>query len=450
MAIPPDVFKSYDIRGLSPGEVDTHLADRLGRAFVGFTGATTVLVGRDMRATTPALARALTGGMTAQGADVVDMGLTTTPLFYYATATAGADAGVMVTASHNPAQYNGFKLCRGDAMPIGSGSGMEEIRDAVLKGTFPEAARQGSVRAVDLKENYVEKVMTLVPEAAEAEMTVVVDAGNGMAGHVVPALFARLPKIRLVPLYFELDGTFPNHEANPIKEETLGDLKAAVRKNAAAVGIAYDGDADRVGFMDETGESIPGDLAAALVAPELLRRHPGGTVLSDVRSSWVVAEEVAKAGGTHVLSRVGHAHIKRQMREVGAIFAGELSCHFYFSDFFGVECADAMALLVIDLVRRSGKPLSALVAPLRRYAQSGEINFTVADKDAAIARIRATYGGDAAKIVEIDGLRIEHEDWWCSVRSSNTEPVLRLNVEGTTRKKMEAMRDALSALIAAS
>lgn len=447
MGIPKQVFKSYDIRGLSPGEIDVELARLLGRAVVTQTGAQTVLVGRDMRATTPELAAALVAGITEQGADVVDMGLTTTPMFYFATATAEADAGVMVTASHNPVEYNGFKLCRGDASPIGSGSGMEEIRDAVLAGNFPDAARPGTVREIALRDAYIDKVLSLVPDAAQAKMTVAVDTGNGMAGHVVPALFAKLPDVRFEGLYLDLDGTFPNHEANPIKEETLADLKAAVKKNGAAIGIAYDGDADRVGFVDDQGETIPGDLVAALVAPELLGKNPGGTVLSDVRCSWVVAEEVAKAGGKHVMSRVGHAHIKRQMKDLGAVFAGELSSHFYFRDFFGVECADGVALILIDLIRRSGKPLSELVRPLRRYAQSGEINFEVEDKTGAIARIRAAYAPGAAQIIEIDGLRIEHDDWWCSVRASNTEPVLRLNVEGKGRVKMEEMRDALSALI---
>lgn len=447
MGIPKHVFKSYDIRGLSPGEIDAELARQLGRAVVVHTGAKTVLVGRDMRATTGELAEALIAGITEQGADVVDMGLTTTPMFYFATATAEADAGVMVTASHNPAQYNGFKLCHGDASPIGSGSGMEDIRDAVLAGKFPTSARRGSVREIALREPYIAKVLSLVPDAVQAKMTVVVDTGNGMAGHVVPALFAKLPDVRFEGLFLDLDGTFPNHEANPIKEETLTDLKAAVKKHGAAIGIAYDGDADRVGFVDDQGETIPGDLVVALVAPELLRKNPGGTVLSDVRCSWVVAEEVEKSGGTYVMSRVGHAHIKRQMKELGAVFAGELSSHFYFRDFFGVECADAVALILIDMIRRSSKPLSELVRPLRRYAQSGEINFEIEDKDGAIARIRAAYTPGAAKIMELDGVRMEHDDWWCSVRASNTEPVLRLNVEGKSREKMEEMRDALAALI---
>ncbi|TAK05347.1 phosphomannomutase/phosphoglucomutase [Patescibacteria group bacterium] len=447
MGIPKHVFKSYDIRGLSPGEIDADAARLLGRAVVAYGGAKTVLVGRDMRATTPELAAALIAGIMEQGADVVDMGLTTTPMFYFATATAEADAGVMVTASHNPAQYNGFKLCRGDAGPIGAGSGMEEIRDAVLAGNFSDAARQGSVREIALRDAYIDKVLSLVPDAAQADMTVAVDTGNGMAGHVVPALFAKLPDVRLEAMYLELDGTFPNHEANPIKEETLADLKAAVKKHGAALGIAYDGDADRVGFVDDQGETIPGDLVAALVAPELLRQNPGGTVLSDVRCSRVVPEEVERAGGVHVMSRVGHAHIKRQMKELGAVFAGELSSHFYFRDFYGVECADGVALILIDLIRRSGKPLSELVRPLRRYAQSGEINFEIEDKAGAIARIRAAYAPGAAQIIELDGIRIEHDDWWCSVRASNTEPVLRLNVEGKSREKMEQMRDAIAALI---
>ncbi len=447
MPIPPGVFKSYDIRGLSPGEIDAALAETLGRAFVVHTGAKTVLVGRDMRATSTGLTEALIAGIVGQGADVIAMGLTTTPMFYFAVATSGADGGIMVTASHNPAQYNGFKLCLGDAMPIGSGSGMEEIRDLALAGSFPEATRHGNVRAEDYLAPYVGKVASLVPDAPDAVMTVAVDTGNGMAGHVVQTLFAALPDVRLVPLFLELDGTFPNHEANPIKEETLADLKRAVRERGAALGIAYDGDADRIGIVDETGETVPGDLVIALLAPEILKTHPGAAVLSDVRCSWTVAEEVERAGGRHVMCRVGHAHIKRQMREEGAAFAGELSSHFYFRDFFGVECPDAVAFMVVDLIRRSGKPLSALVAPLRRYAHSGELNFAVEDKAGAIERIRGRFAPGAVRVIEIDGLRIEYADWWCSVRASNTEPVLRLNVEGKTRPRMEEMRDELSALI---
>lgn len=446
MDIPASVFKSYDIRGLSPGEITTELAERLGRAVVVWSGATTVAVGRDMRATTPELAAALTRGIRLQGATAVDIGLVTTPMFYFGVASlADVDFGVMVTASHNPAEYNGFKLVKHDAMPVGGGSGMEEIRDLVLKNAFVDAPEMGGERTSPMAEAYVEKVRSLCPQSGKG-LNIVIDAGNGMAGAILPKLLEGTPH-SVTPLYYELDGTFPNHEANPLKEETLEALQRTVREHSAALGAAYDGDADRIGLVDETGQPIPADLLTALLVPELLRRHPGSPVLYDVRCSRVVREEIEKHGGKPVMTRVGHAHIKRTLREEGGSFGGELSGHFYFQDFFGVECSDYVLFLMLDVLGKSNQPLSQLVAPLRRYAQSGEINFKVRDTVAAMAAVEAACAPQATAVSQIDGLRMDYADGWISVRVSNTEPVLRLNVEGDTAAIMAAKRDQVIELL---
>lgn len=445
MPTPLSVFKSYDIRGLSPGEIDVDFANALGRAAVEWSQAKIVVVGWDMRATSWELRESLIAGLVAQGAEVVEVGLVTTPLFYFATATLKADLGVMVTASHNPAKYNGFKLCRAGAVPVGSGSGMEEIRDRVAAGQFSDVTA-GSRRTADVLAAYIDMVMGLVPGAERGAGEVVIDAGNGMAGHVLPQLTARLP-FTVVPMYYELDGTFPNHEANPLNVDTLVALQKAVVERGAVCGLAYDGDADRIGVVDEKGEPIPADILAALLAPRLLARHPGAPVLFDVRCSRVVREEIERAGGVPVMSRVGHAHIKRQLREVGGCFAGELSGHFYFQDFFGVECSDAVLLHVLAMLTETGQPLSALIQPLKKYAQSGEINFTVHNPARVIAAVRDTFSQGALQVSELDGLRIEHATWWVSVRASNTEPVLRLNVEGDTAAVMVEQRDVVAACI---
>lgn len=446
MDIPASVFKSYDIRGLSPGEITAELAERLGRAVVVWSGAKTVAVGRDMRATTPELAAALTRGVRLQGATAVDIGLVTTPMFYFGAASlADVDFGVMVTASHNPAEYNGFKLVKHDAMPVGAGSGMEELRDLVMKNDFADAPEMGGERTTPIAESYVEKVRSLCPQSGTG-LKVVIDAGNGMAGAILPQLLAGTPHT-VTPLYYELDGTFPNHEANPLKEETLAVLQRTVREQGAALGVAYDGDADRIGLVDETGQPIAADLLTALLVPELLRRHPKSSVLYDVRCSRVVREEIEKHGGKPVMTRVGHAHIKRTLREEGGSFGGELSGHFYFQDFFGVECSDYVLFLVLDLLGTSHQPLSELVAPLRRYAQSGEINFKVRDTGAAVDAVREACAPQATNVSEIDGLRMDYTDGWISVRASNTEPVLRLNVEGDTTEVMTQKRDRVVELL---
>lgn len=473
MGINPKIFKAYDIRGLCPGELDENTAYRVGQALVEFTKAKTVVVGNDMRGTTPGLFIAFARGVMSQGADVVDVGMVTTPMLYFAVGSGVAagigsgtvptqrglspsqspHAGAMITASHNPKEYNGIKLCYGDALPIGGESGMAEIRDIALAGPLLMKA-EGKMAKADIRKAYVDRLFSVVEPGRIARLRVVADGGNGMEGRIIGDIFSRLRQGDFHGLFLEPDGTFPNHEANPLKEETLDALKKKMGQVGADIGFAFDGDGDRIGVVDERGETIPGDLLTALIAPLVLRDAPGAAVLYDVRSSLVAAEEIAKSGGRPVMCRVGHGLIKPRMREEDAVFAGELSNHFYFRDMYGAESSDLLMLLLLALVSEQGKPLSQIVAPLRRYAQSGEINSEVADKEETIARIRAAYAHEASKEVTIDGIRLEfldearpERDWWFSVRQSNTEPLLRLNVEARVRGRMEEKRDELLGLI---
>ncbi|MBI4457872.1 phosphomannomutase/phosphoglucomutase [Candidatus Uhrbacteria bacterium] len=445
------IFKAYDIRGLSPQELDADTAYRVGQAVVKFTRASTVVVGRDMRDTSPALFEAVARGIMSQGADVVDIGLVTTPMFYFAVAEYDLhDAGMMITASHNPKEYNGLKLCYDDALPIGAASGMDEIRDLALAGPYPEK-KSGTMVETDIREDYVAKLLAMIDVRKLERMNVVVDTANGMEGCVIADIFGRVRNVTMTGLFLDLDGAFPNHEANPLKEETLEALKAKVRELRAHAGFAFDGDGDRVGLVDEQGENVRGDLLLALVAGKLLRDNPGQAVLYDVRCSLAVAEEIERAGGVPTMCRVGHGFIKPQMREMGALFAGELSNHFYFRDMYGAESTDLVMLTILELLSETGKPLSELVAPLKRYHHSGEINSKVAGVAAVMARLEQTYAHEAAAVTKIDGLRLDFGGdqgrWWFSVRASNTEPLLRLNVEAADREMMEKRRDELLALI---
>ncbi len=436
------VFKAYDIRGLAPEQLDAAFALKLGKALAAHFGPRRVLVGRDMRTTSFSLESALIEGLTSSGVEVVRIGLCSTPMFYVLTGMAQSsqafDLGVMVTASHNPGKYNGFKIIRGDCLPVGQGSGMEELRDAFLAGKEIKADHQGTVSDdPEALERYIDKAISLagLPEAMP-QMKVAIDAGNGMAGAILPRLLAKLPWLEVLPLFFEPDGKFPNHEANPLKVETLNELVAKIKAENCVLGVAFDGDADRVGFVDELSEPIPGDLMTAFLAQEILKDKPGGKVLMDVRASWAAQEAVKEAGGVFEFCPVGHAIIKKLMRETGAIFAGEVSMHMYFHDLWNVECSDLAMLLLLRRISSQGKPLSELMLPLKRYANSGEMNFEIQDKAAAINRLKEKYAPGASLISEIDGVRIEHRDgknpdadWWFSVRASNTEPLLRLIVE---------------------
>lgn len=449
------LFKAYDIRGLSPQELNADLAFLVGQAMARFIEAKTIAVGRDARITSPTLFAAFADGAMSQGANVVDIGEITTPMHYFAVANyAHHDSGAMITASHNPAKYNGVKLCVGDAMPIGAETGMQHIRDIALAGPYPDAAARGTMSALDVKQDYLDLLFSKVNVSRIVGLNVAIDAGNGMAGPVVRDIFARLPGCEMTGLYMDVDCAFPNHEANPLNESTLDELKALIRKAGASVGFAFDGDGDRIGIVDDNGETLRGDQILALLVPRVLAMHTKAAVLYDVSSGMVVAEEISRAGGKPVLSPVGHGLIKPRMRKEDAAFAGELSYHFYFKDFFGVDCPDLVMLLVLELLAETGRPLSDLVAPLRRYHHSGEINSEVANKDAVIAAVEATYASHATSVSHIDGIRMDfrdpaapEDDWWLTVRASNTEPLLRLTLEAKRKETMETRRDELLKII---
>lgn len=435
------VFKAYDIRGIYPDELNEELARRIGYAFATFLAGRRFVVGRDMRTSAEPVARAAAEGMMAAGANVIDIGMVTTPMSYFAIGHLGTDGGVCTTASHNPAQYIGFKLSRAEAKPMSRDTGIADL-ERLVDEPQPEVAPRGHLEERDLLEDYLKHVLSFKGELRK--LRVVVDAGNGTAGVTVPALFEQLP-CDLIPLYMEPDGSFPNHEANPLKEENLEDLKRAVLEHNADLGVAYDGDADRAAFVDEKATTVPCDLVTALIAREALRDHPGRAVVYDLRSSWVVPEEVEKAGGKPVRDRVGHSFMKATLRRENGLFGGELSGHYYFADNFFSDSADIAVLRILSLMSREGKKLSALIQPLRRYFPTGEINFVVEDKDGAIQKLAETFSD--GKIDYLDGITVQYDDWWFNVRKSNTEPLLRLNLEAKTRDGMHRGRDRVMALL---
>jgi phosphomannomutase len=440
------IFKAYDIRGVTPDELDAEDAHRIGRATARFIGAAALVVGRDARRSSPEMFEALVRGVNDEGVDVVDLGIVSTPMVYYAVEALAAGGGIMVTASHNPAQYNGFKICREHAIPIGEASGLLEIEkiSADIANEAPGSNR-GTIRSVDIRAGYVDHVLTVGTE--RPRLKVAIDCGNGMAAVGLEPLLERLD-LEVERLYFEPDGTFPNHEADPLKTENLRDLVAAVHRTGADLGVAFDGDADRVVIVDEAGDPIPSDLMTGLLARRILERNPGGRVLYDLRSSRTTAEEIEAAGGVAEMSRVGHSFVKAQMREVDAIFAGELSGHFYFRFSPTLVADDGVAafVAVLDLLASENRPLSEIVAPLRRYSPSGEINRRVSDTETIIEAIRLEHE-NAPVVSQLDGLLIRYPDWWFNLRPSNTEPVLRLNVEADSESLMIEKRDALLARI---
>jgi len=441
------IFKAYDIRGTVPEQLDASLAYGIGRATARFIGADRLVVGRDARTHSPELAAALIRGINDEGVSVIDLGLVSTPMVYYAVNSTGAGGGISVTASHNPAQYNGFKICREQAIPVGEASGLKEIEALVgqLADDSPVAS-PGGVEVLDVRDGYVEHVLSV--GAGRPSLKVAIDCGNGMASVGLEPLLEKLP-LQVEKLYFEPDGTFPNHEADPLKVENLADVGEAVRRVGADFGVAFDGDADRAVFVDENGRPVASDLMTAVMARHQLERSPGGLVLYDLRSSRAVAEEVEAAGGRAEMCRVGHSFVKAQMRESGAIFAGELSGHIYFNFADGLIADDAIAAFVaaLDVLASEGRKLSEIIDPLRRYCASGEINSRVRDTAEVIAAIEAEHA-DAPEVSKLDGLLVRYEDWWFNLRPSNTEPVLRLNLEAADPKKMEQERDRLLARVA--
>ncbi|GAB2762808.1 phosphomannomutase/phosphoglucomutase [Streptomyces bullii] len=445
------VVKAYDVRGVVPDQWDESLAELFGAAFVQVTGASAIAVGHDMRPSSPGLSRAFARGAAARGADVTEIGLCSTDQLYYASGALNLP-GAMFTASHNPAQYNGIKMCRMGAAPVGQDTGLAEIRELVERwsesGAPEPAARRGTVTRRDTLDDYAAHLRSLVDVTSIRPLKVVVDAGNGMGGHTVPTVFSGLP-LDLVPLYFELDGTFPNHEANPLDPANLVDLQKRVREERADLGIAFDGDADRCFVVDEHGEPVSPSAITALVASRELARHGGrGTVIHNLITSWSVPEVVKENGGTPVRTRVGHSFIKAEMARTGAIFGGEHSAHYYFRDFWNADTGMLAALHVLAALGGQDGPLSALVAQYDRYAGSGEINSTVDDQAARLAAIRSAYEGrEGIELDELDGLTVSGADWWFNVRPSNTEPLLRLNAEARDQATMAKIRDEALAII---
>lgn len=446
MDFPNHIFKAYDIRGLVEGELSEDLAYRIGRSFVVFLRSEKMLrddqmvvVGRDMRLSSPAFAKAVIEGIVDEGVDVVDIGLATTPLFNFACGHYDAHAGgIMVTASHNPSEYNGFKLTLGNALPIGKNSGMDKIRDLVNKNEFISNEKHGTVQTRDAFPDYINRIFALVKPETIKPLRVVVDAGNGMANVTIPKMLKRL-SVTDDYLFLEPDGTFPNHEANPLKVETLKALQKRVVETRADFGFALDGDADRVGLVDELGQVVDASFVGALVGLEVLRNHPRAHMLYDLRSSQIVKETWEKSGATTEMCMVGHALIKKMMADDKRrpAFASELSLHLYFHDMYNVESSDLALLYILQLLSRQNKKLSELVAPLKKYFHSGEINFEVVDKDIVLQNISREYGPKAIATTELDGFHCTFDWGWFNVRASNTEPVLRLNLEAKTKEKME-------------
>jgi phosphomannomutase len=439
------IFKAYDVRGVVPDELDESVAEAVGAAFVRLTGAKSVVTLHDMRASSAPLAAALGRGAAAQGANVIHGGLGSTDMVYYASGSLDIP-GAMITASHNPAKYNGVKLCKAGAKPVGIETGLAEIEQMVADGVPAYDGEPGTVSSRDLLPGYAEYLKKLVDISGIRPLKVVVDAGNGMGGYTVPTVFEGLP-ITTIPLYFELDGSFPNHEANPIDPKNLRDLQRAVREHQADIGLAFDGDADRCFVVDERGEVVSPSVLTALIATRELAREPGATVIHNLITSRAVPEIISEYGGTPVRTRVGHSFIKAKMAETNAIFGGEHSGHFYFRDFWFADSGMLAALHTLAALGHDDRPLSAILAAFSRYSASGEINSEVTDQAATTQRVKDVYAPQPGVTTDqLDGLTILGDTWWFNLRPSNTEPLLRLNVEAADEVEMAAIRDEVLGL----
>ncbi|HET7385261.1 MAG TPA: phosphomannomutase/phosphoglucomutase [Nocardioidaceae bacterium] len=440
-----EVFKAYDVRGVVPDQLDADLASAVGNAFVQVTGADQIVVGHDMRSSSPELARAFAGGAMGAGANVSIIGLASTDELYFASGHL-ASPGAMFTASHNPARYNGIKMCRAHAVPLGSDSGLEEIRDLVSAGSRSTADRSGAVEEVDVLAAYADYLLSLVPVSGR-RLKVSVDAGNGMAGHTTPAVLGGLD-LDVDAMYFDLDGTFPNHEANPIDPANMADLQTRVREVGADLGLAFDGDADRCFVVDERGETVSPSVLTALIATRELAKHPGAPIIHNLITSRAVPQIVSEHGGKPVRTRVGHSFIKARMAETDAVFGGEHSGHYYFRDFWRADSGMLAALHTIAALAETDRPLSELLSEFSRFHASGEINSIVDDQSGVLERLESEYADRPGLNVDhLDGLTVGDEDWWFNVRASNTEPLLRLNVEASDEQTMARVRDEVLALI---
>jgi phosphomannomutase len=440
------IFLAYDIRGVVPDQLDESVAEAVGAAFVRLTEATTFVTVHDMRTSSGPLAEALGRGASSQGADVISGGLGSTDMVYYASGALDVP-GAMITASHNPARYNGIKLCKAGARPVGIETGLAQVKEMVANGVPAYDGPRGTITSRDLLPGYAEYLKKLVDISGIRPLKVAVDAGNGMAGHTVPEVFEGLP-ITVIPLYFELDGTFPNHEANPIDPANLRDLQDAVIDSHADIGLAFDGDADRCFVVDERGEIVNPSVLTGLIATRELAREPGATVIHNLITSRAVPELIKEHGGTPVRTRVGHSFIKAKMAETNAVFGGEHSGHFYFRDFWFADSGMLAALHTLAALGHDNRPLSALLSEFSRYYASGEINSEVHDQAAATAKVRNAYSERAwVTVDELDGLTVSAQDWWFNLRPSNTEPLLRLNVEAGSAAEMAAIRDEVLGLV---
>lgn len=439
------IFKSYDVRGIVPAQLNEDVAYAIGRAFVEVLGRKNICIGRDMRPSGETFMNALSRGATDGGADVTQIGLISTDAIYFAVGHYGFDGGIMITASHNPAEYNGFKFCREEAAAISIESGLAEIRDKAVAGDFAIPARKGTVQRRDVLEDFARHCISFIDEPAKLRpFKIAVDAGNGMAGETVPRVFAHLP-CEIFPLYFELDGTFPNHPASPIEPENMVDVQRAVTANGCDLGVAFDGDADRMFITDEHARLIGGDIVTALVGVDTVRTIPGAKILYNLICSRSVPEAIARAGGIPVRSKVGHSFIKQTMREQNIPFGGEHSGHFYFKRNWFADSGMIALMQCLSLFSRTGGTVSDAVAPIDTRFRSGEINSQVADVPAKLAELQRHYRD--AEVDFLDGITIGYPHWWMNVRPSNTEPLLRLNVEGDTRDLMEQHRDEALAII---
>ena len=442
------IVKAYDVRGTTPDQMNEDVAHALGVAFAAFTGARAVVVGRDMRLTGEALVAAFADGVTSQGVDVVDVGLASTDLVYFAAGTLDMP-GAMFTASHNPAQYNGVKFCLSGARPVGIDTGLAQIRDTakkVLAGAGPAPAQsRGTVGRRDMLEQFADHVVSFVDAAGIAPMRIVADTANGMGGLIVPVVFGRLPMVELEVMYPELDGSFPNHPADPLQPANQRDLQARVVAGGFDAGLAFDGDADRVFVVDEKGRGLSGSTTTAILAAAVLRSHPGATILHNLICSRSVPEVIRENGGVPVRTKVGHSNIKQVMAETGAVFGGEHSAHYYFLDNFRADSGIIASVLILAEMSRSGQPLSQLRVPFERYEASGEINTEVADVSRVIDAVASRFRDLPQD--RVDGLTVDCGDWWFNLRPSNTEPLLRLNLEAPTRGECDDRVAELLALI---
>ena len=443
----PGSFKAYDVRAVYPSQLDEEGAYAVGRAFAEQFEPRRIAVGRDMRLSSPSMAEAVISGVADGGVDVADLGMVGTEMVYFATGDLGLDGGIMVTASHNPREYTGMKIVRRGALPVGGDSGLGEVR-ARATAAFGAVTSRGTVRAEDIWPAFVAKVLSFVEPETIRPLRVVVDAANGMAGVMLPPVLERLPQLDVVRCYFEPDGAFPNHEPNPLLPENRQFIVERTRRERADLGVAFDGDADRCFFVDDEGEFVPGDFVTALLAEAVLEKNPSEKVIYDVRASWAVPETIERAGGIPLVSRVGHAFIKQRMRKEDAVFAGEVSAHYYFRDFSQADSGVVPLLLVLELLSRRQRTLSDLLAPYReRFFLTGEINTRVDDVALKTQELKERYAAQGGRLSHLDGISVEFDEWHFNVRPSNTEPLLRLNLEALSRPLMEEKRDEVLELI---